>query len=109
MKMKCIEVRDDGTCIPALAILMLASNLIEDQYLWRCGYPRDGEQPAVILIRLSDQEAHSDPYDWGNRTMRTAHQELTTNWFNYQNGMVLDVRTVLDPSFPPATPEIWKP
>ena len=42
MRMKVLEIRDSATCIPALAIKMTPTNGIEDQFLWRCGYPRDG-------------------------------------------------------------------
>lgn len=107
MEMKCIEIRDEGTCIPALAVRMISTDLITDKYLWRCGYPRGVMHPTIVLMRLMDQEAHSDPYDWGSNTMRWAHKELLENWEKYSNGKVLDVRTVRDPSIPPATPEIW--
>lgn len=107
MNTKVLEIRDEGTCIGALAIKMEAANAIEDAFLWREGYPRDGH--GVVLMRLSDQEASSDPYEFGNRTMRGAHLWIIEHWDQLHDGDVVDVRvTTLGLASEPAKPEIWK-
>ena len=110
MKTKVLEIRDDGTCIPALAIQMDAANPIEDRFLWRCGYPRDGSH--VVLCRLdfsSSQNGVSDPYDWPEnpRTMRAAHLYVLEHWDELRDGSVVDARIQLGTRDTPVEPEIW--
>ena len=109
---KVLEIRDEGTCIAAVAIKMLAATPIEDRFLWREGYPRDGN--GVVLMCLSDQRATSDPYEWtafgwGPRTMPTAHLYIIYNFDNLRDGEVVDVRVILRESTTPADPEIARP
>ena len=109
MRMKVLEVRDEATCIPALAIQMVADGPIEDRYLWRTGYPRGDSQPAIVLMHLSTQESHVDPYEWtGGRTMKAAHVWIIDHWDEISGGDVIDVRvTTLGLATKAATPEIW--
>ena len=107
MFMKCVEIRDHATCIPAIAFKMIAADAIEDSFLWCCGYPRDGS--GVVLMKLHDQRAHSDPYDWvGNRTMRVAHLWIEQWWDRIESGDVVDVRVILGETAVPASPEIHR-
>lgn len=107
MKTKMIEIRDDGTCIPAVAIQMSSANPIEDQFLWRGGYPRDGR--GVVLLRLSDQGATSDPYGWPEsaRTMQAAHLYILEHWDELSDGSVVDARVHLGERQEHVAPEIW--
>lgn len=105
MKTKVIEIRDNATCIPALAIKMEAASPIEDKFLWRCGYPRDGS--GIVLMHLGDQRASSDPYDFPNRTMRGAHLSIIERWDELKDGDVVDVRVFLGEADTPAEAEIW--
>jgi hypothetical protein len=104
---KVLEIRDAATCIPALAIKAEATNPIEDKYLWRYGYPRDGS--AVVLMHLSSHEANVDPYHWTYaRTMRAAHLWILKHWDELKDGDVVDVRvTSFGEATRPAAPEIW--
>lgn len=102
---KCIEVRDEGTCMPMLAIKMSADSTVEERFLWRCGYPRDGH--SVVLMHLSDQRASSDPYNFGGRTWRPAHSYIIDHFDELQDGAVVDVRVILGETSEPATPEIF--
>lgn len=89
METKCIEIRDEGTCIPAMAFKMAAGDPVEDRFFWRCGYPRDGS--TVILMELNRQKATSDPYE---------------HFDEIPNGGVVDVRVILGENDTPATREI---
>ena len=104
MYIKCIEIRDHATCIPAIAIKMEYSDLIEHKFLWRCGYPQDGN--GVVLMKLDDQKATSDPYEWGGRTMPAAHLYILENWDNIKSGDVVDSRVYLKETDQPAEAEI---
>jgi hypothetical protein len=110
---KCIEIRDRATCIPALAMLMTWNGKAQLHFFRRCGYPlwNDGTglettNPSIILMRLSDQRAHSDPYDWKDRTHQIAHLWLLDNWERVGDGDVVDVEFILDETDSPKTPEI---
>ena len=102
---KCIEVRDEGTCMPVLAIKMKAANLIEDRFLRRCGYPRDGR--VVVLMHLSDQKASSNPWHFGGRTWPVAHEYIIEHFDELLEGAVVDVRVILSETDTPAAPEIY--
>lgn len=108
---KLLEIRDEGTCISALAIKMSSRNPIEVTYLWREGYPRDGH--GVVLMKLSNQKATSDPYEWpdlggGRRTMPVAHLHIIEHFDELKDGDVVDVRVVLGEAGTAVAAEIWK-
>lgn len=114
MKTKFIEIRDSGTCIAALAMKMIAeddgvSAMTETRFMKRCGFSQ--EYPAVILMRLDDQKATCDPYDWhslgmGLRTMQTAHDWINQHFDEIESGQVVDVEFILGERDKPKTPEI---
>lgn len=117
MKTRILEVRDEGTCIPVLAIKMQAvmgddcqtvsAARVRDYWLHqRTGYPRDGS--AIVVMRLSDQGAKVDPYDWPGqaRTMRVAHEFIYSNFNKLQDGDVVDVRVILKLATEPAVSEM---
>jgi hypothetical protein len=107
---KCLEIRDEGTCIAAIAMKMTAANPVEDKFFWRVGYPRDGH--AVVLMNLSDQKASSDPYAacWGGtRTMALAHNWIIDHFDELTEGQVVDVRVIMGWAEKPARAEIMVP
>jgi len=106
MIIKALEIRDRATCIPAVAIKMVAANTTQDRFLWRCGYPRDGS--GVVLMKLHDQQATSDAYGWGNdaRTMPAAHLWIEQHFDELAEGQVIDVRVILGEEAEPAPAEI---
>ena len=112
MQIKFFEIRDEGTCIPALAIEMCADERVGERFLWRCGYPSPTNgRPSVVLMRLGDQKATSDPYDWpaltgDRRTMPHAHDHIINNFSTLENGAVVDVRVILGETEEPARAEI---
>jgi hypothetical protein len=106
---KCLEIRDEGTCIAAIAMKMAAANSIESRFFWRVGYPLDGH--AVVLMNLSDQRATSDPYGWGGgaRTMPIAHNWIIDHFDELTEGQVVDVRVIQGWAEKPAQAEIYVP
>lgn len=101
MKALALEIRDEGTFIPALAVDM---NPVGDQWavgeaqrylLRRCGYACDG-RPNVILTRLDGHgKATNDPYEWGGRTWPVAHLYIIEHWHKLKDGDVVDVQFIL--------------
>lgn len=101
MQIKMIEIRDEGTCIPAMAILLscdtpalTTESDIQFRFLRRAGF--DG-QTGIVLMRLNDQETHADAYNWpvGPRTMRAAHLYIEAHWDELKSGDVVDARVQL--------------
>jgi hypothetical protein len=96
---KTIEIRDRLTFIPALAMRVCGAN----GYLFaRGGY---GQEYCVILMRLSDCEAHYDPYDWEDRTHRVAHEWIEKNWQAIKDRDVADVEFILGETKKPKVSE----
>ena len=94
MKTKLLEIRDRGTCIPVLAIQMVAQSYIETKYLERTGYDEQGS--CVVLMDLNNQNATSDPQGWhymgrSQRTFGVAHDYIIDNWGQIREGDVIDV------------------
>lgn len=98
MIVKFFEVRDSGTFIPVVAILVEPWTPDEkDAYLIRrSGWISDS---GVILCRLecagTDRNATYDCYAWGNRTLTTAHDFIALNWPTLNSGDVIDVQFIL--------------
>lgn len=107
MEIKCFEVRDRNTCIPVLAIKMVANTPVETAYLRRYGFPKKPPY-AVVMMRLDDQRASSDPYHWGDRTHQMAHNFIYDKFDDLRPGQVVDVRVILGEEKEPALPEIWE-
>lgn len=105
MIIKVIEVRDSATFIPALAIKM-EPETEEQRYLFaRVGFRAD--DPGIVLMRLNDQEAHSDPYAWRGdaRTMPVAHSWLLEHFDHIAEGDVVDVQVILGETVTPKVSE----
>ena len=105
MKFKVLEIRDEGTHIPTLAIQMLADSPIQSYYIHgRCGYSRDGS--GIVLMRINDGEGKSDPYEWhGSRTMAAAHKYIYAHFDELNDGDVIDVQFILGETAQPKTSE----
>lgn len=89
MEIKQLEIRDEATCISALAIAISGN----DGYLMRrAGY---GSQ-CIFLVHLSAKTGTYDPYAWQDgRTMGVAHRHIIENWNSIQNEDVIDVQFIL--------------
>lgn len=104
MQVKCLEIRDKGTFIAALAVDMNPGMIGgSDPDTWtnrryllrRCGYACDGE-PNIILARLDGGgQATNDPYEWGDRTWSVAHKHIIEHWAELKDGDVVCVEHIL--------------
>lgn len=114
MKVKLLELRDEGTFIPLLCVDMnydrecpggiseeetraaLDAANVQGYYLRRCGYPCDG-RPNIAITHLdaSGGKCLNDPYSWGGRTYPVAHHYIIENWEKLRDGDVVDVEFIL--------------
>ena len=96
MKAKVLEIRDEGTFIPALAV-DINPDTPEQLYLMRrCGYPCNGK-PNIVLTNLNADggKARNDPYAWSGRTYPVAHNYIIEHWNELKDGDVIDVSFIL--------------
>ena len=95
MKAKALELRDEGTFIPLLAVDINPENEYQRWLMRRVGYPCNGE-PNVIITRLEGTgSASNDPYSWGGRTFPAAHNWIIEHWDELEDGDVVDVSFIL--------------
>lgn len=107
MKIKLLELRDDGTFIPLLCVdASCADNEGQRYLLRRCGYSLNG-YPNVIFTRLdaNGSPATNDPYYWRDRTYRIAHDWIIRNWQTLSDGDVVDVEHILGETTKPKLSE----
>jgi hypothetical protein len=93
---KILEVRDDGTFIPVIAIKMESADPVEAFYIHnRSGFPADGSM--VIVMKLDGEHlAQHNPYNWGySRTMRVAHKHIQATFDTLQTGDVVCVEYLM--------------
>ena len=92
MRIKVLEVRDEGTHIEVFAISTEPSPG-QEYGLQRCGF-MDGQ--AVIVGYLDgERNSSADPYHWGDRTMANAHNYIAQHFEDLRDGDVVDVRVIL--------------
>lgn len=109
METKALEIRDEGTFIPALAVNMNPDNDSERYLLRRCGYPCD-DRPNILLTRLDGSgTATNDPYEWGGRTWPNAHHWIIEHWDELHDGSVVDVSFILGETNQPKISERHAP
>jgi hypothetical protein len=102
MKIKALEIRDRATFVPAVAIKMEAENEGQRYLMARCGF-RGGDQ--IVVMKLNDQRGTADPYEWGGRTMPTAHRYIGQHWDELEDGSVIDVEFILGETKAPKVSE----
>jgi len=91
-----LEIRDRGTCIPVLAIPMFGYGISAFYVHDKCGYPRIGEKPEVMLVDMQgERPATADPFFWKDRTFRIAHEYIRDHFYDLENGSVVDVEFIL--------------
>lgn len=95
MKSKMFEIRDECTCITAIAIKTEPENLNEHAHFRRGGWGSD----SVILIKSNGEtRAEYDPFAWrkdGTRTMFQAHLYIQEHFDELENFSVIDVQYIL--------------
>lgn len=107
MEIKLLEIRDEATFIPTMAVRLTARDEAEFYLLRRAGFGKEQITPFdsvdgkdyceyyIVLWRLEGGPAEYDPYSWGNRTMANAHKFIIENWRTLQPGQVIDVQFIL--------------
>jgi len=100
MTTKLLEIRDRGTCVPAMAIQVSST---DGPIMRRAGY---GDCGSILLIMLVHPKVQYDPFAWDNRrTMGNAHHWIEQNWDDVKDGQVVDVRVILGETATPAPAE----
>jgi hypothetical protein len=111
MRTLILEVRDRATCIPVLAVEVLDLDNMQNYY-WlheRCGHPPNPLNPNILVTRVeANGKAYVDPYDWSDRTMKTAHHHIISNWGNLKDGEVVDVEFILGETKEPKQSEYFE-
>jgi hypothetical protein len=116
MKVKLLEVRDEGTFIPMFCVDMNPDDdgpeglptPNEDQHylLRRCGYPCDGRPNiAITPLDAGGRPMWNDPYAWDSRTFAVAHKYINDHWAELRDGDVVDVEFILGERLMPKTSE----
>jgi hypothetical protein len=95
MQIKLLEIRDRATFLPCFAMQTTADNSEQGYLLRRAGYGPD--MPLIIFgyLDASRGKCHYDPYDWNDRTMKTAHNYIVEHFNKLNDGDVIDVEFVL--------------
>jgi hypothetical protein len=95
---KTFEIRDDGTFIPVLAVKLQPGCEADRFLLSRAGFGSDliAQSAYVMVCRLNDEGAHSDPHAWDYaRTMPNAHTYIIEHFDELESGDVVDVEFIL--------------
>lgn len=100
---KLLEIRDEGTRIPAMASEAVPANHRQAAILSSAGY---GEDRCIILQHLHKGQATYNPYDWRDRTYKVAHLHIKKEWDSLKDGDVIDVQFLLGETEKPKTSEI---
>lgn len=95
MIVKLFEIRDKGTFIPVMAVLMW-SDLKEENYLLdRSGYSANNLLVTVTMLAGGSGQSSCDQFDWRSRTMRFAHDHIQNNFTKLSSGDVIDIKYIL--------------
>lgn len=109
MKTIMVEIRDRMTFIPALVVRCEPSNEAQRYLLRRLGFavpgPADGEPASPGVLLVWQGKAKADPYEWGDRTLKTAHLWIEENIDRIGDGAVVDVEFILGEAAEPKRSE----
>lgn len=97
-----LELRDRGTFIPIMAILMVPDVISTGYEAQRYLLARAGFRGAhcVVVMRMDcHAQIHNqcayDCHDWDNRTFAVAHNWIEKHFFELKDGDVIDVEFIL--------------
>ena len=113
METKLIEVRDHGTCFVALCTkvwpIMWKPGESQQHHnrlqrmAWRNGFKGAA---SIIFTHLGQpNRTQVDPFEWGDRTLGTAHLWIEQHWNDIPDGGLVDVRVILKEAQTPASSE----
>jgi hypothetical protein len=92
VEVKCLEIRDKATFCPVICIRPVPDNEGQRYLLRQDGYQGNH---CIILIKNQCNGVSYDPYEWRDRTFRTAHLWIEKHWHELVDGDVIDVEFIL--------------
>lgn len=95
MQAKLFEIRDKGTFVPVVCVLMESDDPQEKFLLGRAGYGRGYNLVWLAGLAGHPERATYNPFEWGDRTRAVAHQYITDHWATLVSGAVVDVEYIL--------------
>jgi hypothetical protein len=95
MEVKCLEIRDHNTFMPVICIRPVPDNPAQWYLLRRDGYRGDETERCIVMVNTQCHGCAYDPYDWNERTKRTAHLYIEQHWAELADGDVIDVAFIL--------------
>lgn len=106
-EMKFFEIRDRGTCMPAMGIKMTfeRKNPNEAFLLSSAGYGLG--HPLIMLVFIEINICNYNPFAWGDRTKQAAHRYIEENFDDLESGQVVDVRFILGETKSPERSDIF--
>ena len=113
MDIKLIEIRDRGTCMPALAIRTSPADEGERWLLQRSGFGKEPTKQAgyillAPLVGLEKGHIYYDYFQWEGgfgRTLFQAHDYLLDHFDEVRSGDVVDIEYILRETPAPKRPE----
>lgn len=107
---KTFEILDRHTFTVGLAVKLEPGSEKDRYLLARAGFGVEPRTQAtyVQLVQIKGGGGRSacDPYDWGDRTWRTAHQHIIENFDRLESGAVIDVEFILGETDEPKRSEV---
>lgn len=96
MQVKAFELRDRGTCMPAVAIRLESANDAEAWLLRRAGFELATSFDAPILLGgIDGGPFHYDEFSvQGNSTRFTALKYIREHWDELESGQVICTETI---------------
>jgi ABC-type uncharacterized transport system auxiliary subunit len=109
MESKIFEIRDRATFIVAAAtkVVVKKAQAHERKLLQSVGYLQSSD--TIVLTSLSTGKSQIDPINWGDRTMRVAHDYLIEKFSDLDNTAVIDVQFILGETEEKKTTELNGP
>ncbi len=113
MTTKLLEIRDELTFIPVLAVKLDGSDEPGRWLLSRAGYGKSQDDQAsyILLCQIAGGlgRCSCDPYDWGNRTYTVAHDYILRKFDLLAEGDVVDVQFIVGETASPKVSERLDP
>lgn len=96
---KIFEIRDKGTYIPILAVLMESNDPAENYHLKRFSWSH------IYVFKIANGEPVFK-WEWEGRRISVIYPHITKHWYELQSGSVIDIQVLLGETTEPATSEM---
>jgi hypothetical protein len=88
-QVKFFQVRDAGTHIPVMCVMVLANDADDSRELRRAGFGKGTSY--FLLTNLIGCQTRYDPFGWDDdHTMGTAQRHISEHWPSLGTGDVID-------------------